>query len=94
MFSKKNLSKFGDLTVMHVGHNNPKHDYFIAGHKLTVVDEETDVGVLVHKSMKPAKQCQKAVNTASAVLRTIRKNFHFRDKKVFVGLYKQYVSPT
>jgi hypothetical protein len=71
---------------MHVGHNNPRYDYYMNGQKLLKVEEETDVGVLVHKSMKPAKQCQKAVNTASGVLRTIRRNFHFRDKKVF-GAY-------
>jgi hypothetical protein len=79
--------------IMHIGHNNPRYDYYMNGHKLVKVEEETDVGVLVHRSMKPAKQCQKAANTASGVLRTIRRNFHFRDKKVFVGLYKQYVRP-
>jgi hypothetical protein len=47
------------------------------GIKLRVVDEETDVGVIVQKNLKPTKQCQKAANTATAVLRTVQRNFHF-----------------
>jgi hypothetical protein len=79
--------------VMHVGRNNPRYDYYMDGIKLKVVEEETDVGVTIHSSLKPARQCQKAANTAAAVLRTVQRNFHYRDKTVFVRLYKQYVRP-
>jgi hypothetical protein len=79
--------------IMHVGRNNPRYEYFINGTKLKTVDDETDVGVIVQDSLKPAKQCQKAANTAGAVLRTIKRNFHYRDKRVFLQLYKQYVRP-
>jgi hypothetical protein len=57
------------------------------------VEEETDVGVIMQKNLKPTKQCHKAANTATGVLRTIQRNFHYRDKKVYVQLYKQYVRP-
>jgi hypothetical protein len=57
--------------IMHVGRNNPCHDYYMNGIKLKVVEEETDVGVIVQKSLNPTKQCQKASNTATGVLRTI-----------------------
>jgi hypothetical protein len=60
---------------------------------LQAVDEERDVGVIIHKSLKPSRQCEKAANTAGAVLRLIQRNFHFRDRKIFVDLYKQYVRP-
>jgi hypothetical protein len=63
------------------------------GIKLKVVDEETDVGVIVQKNLKPTKQCQKAANTAMGVLKSIQRNFHYRDKRVYVQLYKQYVRP-
>jgi hypothetical protein len=79
--------------IMHVGRNNPRYEYFIDGVRLKVVEEENDVGVIVQSNLKPAKQCQKAANTAGAVLRTVQRNFHFRDKNVFVRLYKQYVRP-
>jgi hypothetical protein len=79
--------------IMHVGRNNPRYDYYINGTKLKVVEEETDIGVIVQSNMKPAKQCQKAANTAAAVLKTVQRNFHFRDKHVYMRLYKQYVRP-
>jgi hypothetical protein len=79
--------------IMHIGHNNPGYDYYMGGVKLKVVEEETDVGVIMQKNLKPTKQCQKAANTATGVLRTIQRNFHYRDKKVYVKLYKQYVRP-
>jgi hypothetical protein len=60
---------------------------------LSTVEEEKDIGVLVHNSLKPAKHCEKAANMAGAVLRQIQRNFHYRDRKVFVNLYKQYVIP-
>jgi hypothetical protein len=75
--------------IMHLGHNNPGHDYYMQGTKLSVVDEEKDVGVIVHKSLKPAPQCQKAAAMAQGVLYQLRKNFHFRDRNIFVRLYKQ-----
>jgi hypothetical protein len=79
--------------IMHVGQNNPKHKYYINGQELCTVEEEKDIGVLVHNSLKPAKHCEKAANMAGAVLRQIQRNFHYRDRKVFVNLYKTYVLP-
>jgi ribonucleases P/MRP protein subunit RPP40 len=79
--------------VMHVGHNNPCHSYYMQGTKLVEIEEEKDVGVVVHNSLKPSRQCQKAAASGLGVLHQLRKNFHFRDRKVFVQLYKQYVRP-
>ena len=33
--------------IMHVGNNNPRYEYFMAGQKLKVVEEEKDIGVIV-----------------------------------------------
>jgi hypothetical protein len=71
--------------VMHVGRNNPNHDYFMNGMKLAEVEEEKDVGIIVHKSLKPTRQCEKAAATATGVLHQIIKNF--------LKLYTQYVRP-
>ena len=49
--------------------------------------------MLIHRSLKPSKQCKKAAATAGAVLKTITRNFHYRDRNVFLRLYKQYVRP-
>jgi hypothetical protein len=79
--------------IMHVGRNNPGYKYSIDGQELSEVDEEKDIGVIVQRNLKPGKQCEKAANLAAAVLRQIERNFHYRDRKVFVRLYKQYVLP-
>jgi hypothetical protein len=79
--------------IMHVGRNNPEYKYTINGQELSVVEEEKDIGVIVQKNLKPTRQCEKASNMAAAVLRQIERNFHYRDKRVFVRLYKQYVLP-
>ena len=43
--------------------------------------------------MKPTAQCVKAARVAQAVLGQISRAFHYRDRHVFVRLYKQYVRP-
>jgi len=79
--------------IMHVGHGNPGYTYSMNGVDLTVVEEEKDIGVWVHKSLKPSKHCQKAANMATAVLHQLAKHFHYRDRHVFKKLYVQYVRP-
>jgi hypothetical protein len=79
--------------IMHIGASNPKYEYTMNGRKLKTVTEETDVGVIVQYNLKPSKQCQRAANTATGVLKTIWRNFYYRDKKVYLNLYKQYVRP-
>ena len=78
---------------MHVGWNNPGYDYYMSGTKLNTVEEEKDIGVTVHASLKPSKHCKKVAATASAVLRQLAKNFHYRDRHIFKKLYVQYVRP-
>ena len=79
--------------IMHVGSRNPGFKYYMEGVELAEVDEERDIGVLIHKSLKPAKQCEKVARTATAVLGQLTRNFHFRDRHVFKNLYVQYVMP-
>ena len=69
--------------IMHVGKNNPQYEYFMSGKKLMVVEEEKDIGVTIHSSLKPSKHCKRVADTANAVLRQLTKNFHFRDRHIF-----------
>jgi hypothetical protein len=79
--------------VMHVDRGNTKSDYQMAGSMLGKTREEKDLGVIVADTLKPAAQCAKAAKTAMAVLGQITRVFQYRDKRVFVQLYKQYVRP-
>ena len=78
---------------MHVGLHNPGHVYYMNGVRLEASEKERDVGVTISSSLKPAQQCQKAAQTASAVLSQITRAFHYRDRHVFLSLYQQYVRP-
>jgi hypothetical protein len=79
--------------IMHVGRGNPRYTYHMNGIELATTEEEVDVGITVQSSMKPGKHCEKAANRANAVLRLIQRNFHYRDRHVFLNLFKQYVRP-
>jgi hypothetical protein len=79
--------------VIHMGSNNPEHEYTKNGHTLAAADEETDVGVAVKKNLKPSAQCAKAARTAQAVLGQLVRAFHYRDRHIFMRLYCQYVRP-
>ena len=79
--------------IMHVGKNNPQYEYEMSGRKLKVVEQEKDIGVTVHNSLKPSAHCKKIADTAMAVLNQLTRNFHFRDRHIFKKLYVQYVRP-
>ena len=78
---------------MHLGHNNPAHEYQMRGVKLETTKEERDLGVIMTQSLKPGAQCAKAARTATVVLNQLARSFHVRDRHVFIQLYKQYVRP-
>ena len=79
--------------VMHIGRNNQRHKYSMGGMELGTTEEEKDLGVLMSNKLKPASQCAKAARTAQTVLGQIARAFHFKDRYVFVQLYKTYVRP-
>jgi ribonucleases P/MRP protein subunit RPP40 len=79
--------------VMHLGRKNNKYDYEMAGQKLDTTKEEKDLGVIICDNLKTAAQCAKAAKTAQSVLGQISRAFQYRDKVVFMQLYKQYVRP-
>ena len=85
-----NVSK---CKVMHLGRQNQKADYTMRGISLAKTSEERDIGVLVHDSLKPTRQCAEAARRARGVLMQISRAFHYRNRFTFVNLYKQYVRP-
>jgi hypothetical protein len=79
--------------VMHLGRTNRNSEYSMGGTVLDVTKEERDLGVIVTDNLKPSAQCAKAAKTAQFVLGQITRSFRYRDGKVFIQLYKQYVRP-
>ena len=82
--------------VMHFGRSNPGFTYTMGGYApagtiLEAIEEEKDIGVMIHQSLKPSSQCFKAASKASQVLGQMRRSFQYRDKYVWIHLYKTYV---
>ena len=61
---------------MHVGKNNPHFEYYMAGIKLKVVEEEKDIGMTIHKSLKPSAHCKRRTQQTHSYV-SQRKNFTF-----------------
>jgi len=83
----------GKCKVMHMGHSNPAFNYTMNGQVLEETKEERDIGVIVSSNMKPTAQCLRAAKTAQTVLGQLSRAFHYRDRHIFMRLYKQYVRP-
>jgi ribonuclease P/MRP protein subunit RPP40 len=83
----------GKCKVMHMGLHNNRHQYTMKGQILQATKVERDIGVEVADNLKPGAHCSKAARTAQTVLGQLSRAFHYRDRHVFIRLYKQYVRP-
>ena len=63
----------------------------MGGTKLDTVEFEKDVGVIVHKSLKPCMQCTRAAGRANVILGQLSRALTYRDKATFLKLYKVYL---
>ena len=79
--------------VMHVGRKNLKWQYEMGGEKLLAVEEEKDLGVWTHQSLKPSMQCERAAKSGNMALGMILRGFHYRTMETLVPLYKTFVRP-
>jgi hypothetical protein len=77
--------------VMHIGRQNQNFDYTMQGQALTTVEREKDIGITFDETLKPGLYCKEAARVAKGVLKQITRSFHYRDRHVFLNLYKRYV---
>ena len=77
--------------ILHIGRQNSSYPYTMAGVPIPTSTEEKDLGVIVTNTLSPSRQCTDAARKARGVLFNISKAFHYRDRHIFVRLYKQYV---
>ena len=78
---------------MHLGHGNNVYDYILQDELNKYVEEEKDLGVIIHKSLKSSYHCAKVVKKANKILGIIKRNFKCRDKMFIVKMYKSLVRP-
>lgn len=84
--------------IMHVGKSNPQYSYHMGGYApagtiLKKVQEEKDIGVMISNSLKPYAQCAMAAKKANSVLGQMSRSFHYRDRHIWIRLYKIFVRP-
>ena len=88
-----NVSKCKILHMGTQGKNNMSHKYRIGGVEVPNHQEERDIGVIIHDSLKPSRQCAESARKANAVLGQLTRSFHYRDRHIFKRLYVQQVRP-
>ena len=82
--------------MMHLGGKNVGYTYCMGGYApagtiLESVKEEKDIGVIVSDSLKPSAQCARAAKKANGILGQMSRSFHYRDRTVWIHLFKTYV---
>ena len=80
-------------TILHLGNNNPKLQYFINGETLKAVEEQVDLGVTIALDLKWETQVLKVVKRANSLLYLIRRSFYSMSLETFKVIYKSYVRP-
>ena len=76
---------------MHLGRNNPMHQYRLGVDLLESSSAESDLRVLVDDRLTMSQQCALAAKKASGILRCIRKSVVRRSREVLLPLYTALV---
>ncbi|KFP26144.1 hypothetical protein N325_05939, partial [Colius striatus] len=94
-WAERNLMRFNKdkCRVLHLGRNNPLHQYRLGTDLMKSSSAERDVGVLLDNKLTMSQQCALMAKTSNGILGCIKKSVASRSREILLPVYSGLMRP-